>query len=158
MVIAAAQFMSLVLLANPLGASTQYAIVASSILKRVDPKWRTRASACNAVPTVTADSDWSDAITRLLNTAGVVAGAFVSAKLGGALVNSAAFAATPQSWVMDEGTKAFVGGALLLLGSRIGDGCTSGHGISGVAALSTASAVSVASMFAGAMIVANLIY
>ena len=43
----------------------------------------------------------------------------------------------------------FVGGILLVFGARLAGGCTSGHGLSGMASLSIASFVTVASMFAG---------
>lgn len=52
--------------------------------------------------------------------------------------------------------RAMVGGILLALGSRIGGGCTSGHGISGVSLLSVSSFVSVVAMFGGGMTVAIL--
>ena len=42
-----------------------------------------------------------------------------------------------------------VGGVLLLLGSRIADGCTSGHGLSGMACLGLKSFVVVGAMFGG---------
>jgi len=42
----------------------------------------------------------------------------------------------------------FAGGFLFLLGSRLADGCTSGHGISGLATLSVTSLITVISMFA----------
>jgi uncharacterized membrane protein YedE/YeeE len=41
------------------------------------------------------------------------------------------------------------GGALMVFGARMAGGCTSGHGISGMAALSVVSVVTVAAMFAG---------
>jgi uncharacterized membrane protein YedE/YeeE len=40
-----------------------------------------------------------------------------------------------------------VGGLCLAYGARVGEGCTSGHGLSGMAQLSVASIVSVAAMF-----------
>ncbi|KAI1811852.1 hypothetical protein GGS20DRAFT_70389 [Poronia punctata] len=43
-----------------------------------------------------------------------------------------------------------IGGVLLAIGARMGGGCTSGHGISGISLLSVSSFVTVASMFAGA--------
>ncbi|KAJ1558606.1 hypothetical protein HK405_013321 [Cladochytrium tenue] len=52
-------------------------------------------------------------------------------------------------------TAAVVGGALLVLGARIAGGCTSGHGISGCAQLGVASMVTVASMFAGGVVMAR---
>lgn len=50
-----------------------------------------------------------------------------------------------------------LGGAIMAFGSRLGTGCTSGHGISGMALLGVSSIISVASMFAGGMAAAALI-
>ncbi len=44
---------------------------------------------------------------------------------------------------------AFIGGFLLLFGARMAGGCTSGHGLSGVAVLQVHSIVAVGSMFVG---------
>jgi len=44
-----------------------------------------------------------------------------------------------------------------LLGARIAGGCTSGHGISGMAQLSVGSMVAVAAMFAGGILTATLL-
>jgi uncharacterized membrane protein YedE/YeeE len=46
---------------------------------------------------------------------------------------------------------AFGAGFIMLVGARIADGCTSGHGLSGVAQLGVGSVVAVAAMFAGAI-------
>ena len=51
---------------------------------------------------------------------------------------------------------AFLGGFVMVLGARIADGCTTGHGISGIAQLAVGSSVAVAAMFAGAIVVAML--
>lgn len=45
--------------------------------------------------------------------------------------------------------RSVLGGALIAIGSRMGGGCTSGHGISGISLLSVSSFVTVACMFAG---------
>jgi uncharacterized membrane protein YedE/YeeE len=50
-----------------------------------------------------------------------------------------------------EAASLVLGGVLLAIGARMGGGCTSGHGISGISLLSVSSFVSVAAMFAGAM-------
>ena len=52
-------------------------------------------------------------------------------------------AASPQEW------EAFLGGFLMLFGSRLGSGCTSGHGLSGMGLVSLKSIVAVPAMFAG---------
>jgi uncharacterized membrane protein YedE/YeeE len=51
---------------------------------------------------------------------------------------------------------AFIGGFIMLFGARIAGGCTSGHGISGMAQLSVGSTVAVAAMFAGGILTALL--
>jgi uncharacterized membrane protein YedE/YeeE len=45
--------------------------------------------------------------------------------------------------------ESFIGGFLLVFGSRLASGCTSGHGISGLGTLATPSFAAVSSMFAG---------
>lgn len=49
------------------------------------------------------------------------------------------------------------GGVLMVFGSRLAGGCTSGHGISGMSQLSISSLISVAAMFAGGMGLAALL-
>ncbi|KAI3329029.1 hypothetical protein HD806DRAFT_270225 [Xylariaceae sp. AK1471] len=56
-----------------------------------------------------------------------------------------------------ETTRLVLGGVFLTLGSKIGGGCTSGHGISGISLLSVSSFVTVAAMFVGAFGVAALL-
>jgi hypothetical protein len=52
---------------------------------------------------------------------------------------------------------AFFGGFILLLGARLADGCTTGHGISGMAQLAVSSTIAVAAMFAGGILTAMLL-
>ena len=52
---------------------------------------------------------------------------------------------------------AFAAGFVMLAGARIADGCTSGHGISGIAQLAIASFIAVAAMFAGGIATAQLL-
>ena len=53
---------------------------------------------------------------------------------------------------------AFVAGFVMLLGARIADGCTSGHGLSGMAQLSLGSFAAVVAMFAGGILTATLFF
>lgn len=53
---------------------------------------------------------------------------------------------------------ATLGGALMIVGSRLAGGCTSGHGISGISLLSASSLVTIASTFAAGGVVAKLLY
>ncbi len=52
---------------------------------------------------------------------------------------------------------AFLAGFIMLFGARIAGGCTSGHGISGMAQLSAGSTLAVAAMFAGGILTATLL-
>jgi hypothetical protein len=49
--------------------------------------------------------------------------------------------------------EAFLGGFLMIFGSRVGSGCTSGHGLSGMGLLALKSMMAVPAMFGGAMFV-----
>ncbi|SFP27209.1 hypothetical protein SAMN05216277_102271 [Halolamina pelagica] len=73
--------------------------------------------------------DW-----RLVFTAGIVLGATAYTALSG------------DDWFVTEvsATRLFVGGVLVGVGTRVGKGCTSGHGICGVGSLSDASLLNVA--------------
>jgi uncharacterized membrane protein YedE/YeeE len=66
-----------------------------------------------------------------------------------------AAAAQPSSHLVSSST-AVLGGAVMAFGSRLAGGCTSGHGISGMATFSWASLVSVGSMFAAGVLTAAL--
>lgn len=52
-------------------------------------------------------------------------------------------------------TEAFAGGFLMLFGSRVGSGCTSGHGISGAGSLHTKSFIAIVTMFLGVRTLAD---
>jgi uncharacterized membrane protein YedE/YeeE len=52
---------------------------------------------------------------------------------------------------------AFVAGFIMLFGARVADGCTSGHGLSGIAQLAIGSFIAVAAMFAGGIATATLL-
>ncbi|KAL1306888.1 hypothetical protein AAFC00_005534 [Neodothiora populina] len=60
--------------------------------------------------------------------------------------------ATPGTVV--EPVKAILGGTIMAFGAGIAGGCTSGHGISGLATFSLSSFVSVAAMFSSGMVAA----
>ncbi|KAJ1472607.1 hypothetical protein T484DRAFT_1839651 [Baffinella frigidus] len=77
------------------------------------------------------------------------------------LFGAAAGAAISSSATLTLGTtpgvgyaEAFIGGFVMILGSRLASGCTSGHGLSGFALLAVHSIVAVPAMFAGGILVA----
>jgi hypothetical protein len=80
--------------------------------------------------------DW-----RIVFTLSMVAGAAVYALLY-----------QPSGWVTDvQPWRLLIGGILVGIGTRLGKGCTSGHGISGLASLSRASFANVATFLAVAI-------
>jgi uncharacterized membrane protein YedE/YeeE len=75
-----------------------------------------------------------------------VLGAYISAQLSGN--DEATYAAGVGPW------PALLGGFLVVFGARLGGGCTSGHGISGVPMLNALSMVAVGALFATGIAVA----
>ncbi|SHG92595.1 YeeE/YedE family protein [Halobaculum gomorrense] len=87
--------------------------------------------------------DW-----RLVFTASIIAGAAIySATLGDAFQ----YSTDVQVW------RLFVGGILVGVGTRVGKGCTSGHGICGVGSASRTSLVGVATFLLVAIGTAQLV-
>ena len=91
---------------------------------------------------------------------GIAVGAFLSMRLSGARRQTIS-----PVWARAAGTTtlaaraplAFLAGFIMLFGARIAGGCTSGHGISGMAQLSAGSTLAVAAMFAGGILTAMLL-
>ena len=80
--------------------------------------------------------------TRSLKfAAGAMLGAFTLMKLRGQ---------PPPEYILPISTsRAVLGGLIMIFGSRLAGGCTSGHGISGMSLLSISSLYTVAAMFGG---------
>lgn len=92
--------------------------------------------------------------------AGIAIGAFVSMKLSGAkrdIISPVWAEATGARTLSARAPLAFVAGFIMLFGARIAGGCTSGHGISGIAQLSVGSTLAVAAMFTGGIMTAMLL-
>ncbi|CFX46734.1 conserved membrane protein of unknown function [Candidatus Filomicrobium marinum] len=90
---------------------------------------------------------------------GIAVGAFLSVRLSGArrqTISPVWARATGTSTLSARAPVAFLAGFIMLFGARIAGGCTSGHGISGMAQLSVGSTLAVAAMFAGGILTAAL--
>lgn len=151
-VIGLLQIPTFLLMDTALGASSSFVTVAAHIASIVDPgvdKVKYLASHMWG-----AKNWWQVAIV-----VGIALGAFISMKLSGARRETIS-----PIWARTMGTTslsarapiAFLGGFIMLFGARIAGGCTSGHGISGMAQLSAGSTVAVAAMFAGGILTALL--
>jgi len=88
-------------------------------------------------------------IWQLGLVAGMTVGSFLSFSFSGANI------------VLSSGVSAmtsFIGGMLLILGARFANGCTSSHGISGLAHLSLSSLITVFCMFTSGILTAFLVF
>jgi uncharacterized membrane protein YedE/YeeE len=91
---------------------------------------------------------------------GIALGAFMSMRMSGArrqTISPVWARATGTTTLSARAPLAFVAGFIMLFGARIAGGCTSGHGISGIAQLSVGSTLAVAAMFAGGILTAALL-
>jgi uncharacterized protein len=148
------QIPAFLLIETALGASSSYVTVGAGVAGLMDPSllnidYVARHVAANA------KNLWQVALV-----AGIALGAWMSMKMSGAVR-----APVSPIWSRALGSSsrglryavAFVAGFLILFGARIADGCTSGHGLSGMAQLSVGSTVALAAMFAGGIATALLL-
>jgi len=137
---------------SALGASSSFVTVAAHIASVFDS-----SALDNAYFAKYADSAkywW-----QLALVIGIALGAYFSSTLSGTRRTTISDvwkkAANIKSFSA-RAVMAFAGGFILLVGARIAGGCTSGHGISGMAQLAIGSFIAVAAMFAGGILVAML--
>lgn len=138
LMIGGAQAASLIMTGAPLGVSTAYKEVGQNF-------WRMWDSLVGSKP-VQAPSPSTRAITFAL---GILLGSWT-------LVRSIAAARVATDTQISDVFAVF-GGCLMVLGARLAGGCTSGHGITGMALLSISSIITVVSMFTGGIALAQMI-
>jgi uncharacterized protein len=92
---------------------------------------------------------------------GVFVGSMLSARSSGDRTRES----VPELWRQRFGSSkatrfaaAFLGGAVMMFGARMAQGCTSGHGISGALQLALSSWIFIAVIFASGALFAALIY
>lgn len=147
-------------LGKPLGTSTSVVAAAGAIERTFAPEHvaenpyfqRLLGTAEKPKPLV----DWQFALVLAM-----AVGAFVAARLSGSRFREN----VPELWrwrfgpsVTKRWLAAFAGGAVLLYGARLADGCTSGHGISGGLQLAVSSWTFLIAMFASGVVTAFLLY
>ncbi|KAI9351417.1 hypothetical protein BDR26DRAFT_427752 [Obelidium mucronatum] len=147
------QITHIVLTGSMIGASAVYPYMGSLFVRAVDPNWKTNTPYY---------SGYVDLAHSLRFTGGVMAGAALSAWMGGfkygaGMIGSSS-GSIPGNVFVEYGVGSMArvvgGGVLLVYGSRVAGGCTSGHGLSGLAQLGVASLVTIAAMFAAGTAVA----
>lgn len=153
-VIGLLQIPAFLLIDTALGTSSSYVTVGGLLASIVDPAVTDIEYMARHVA-ATGKNWWQVALV-----AGIAVGAFLSMRASGARRP-----AISPIWARALGTSspaarfaiAFGAGFLMLFGARIADGCTSGHGLSGMAQLAVSSTVAVAAMFAGGIATALLV-
>lgn len=141
---------------KPIGITTAFENTAALGLKSAAPALVQPHLEAKAKDNKSPKIDW-----EWMLVAGVFVGALLSSKLSG---DRAPGEKVPPVWQRRFGPSAgaryaaaFAGGFLLMLGARIAQGCTSGHGISGTLQLALASWIFVPLFFATAIGVAFLL-
>lgn len=148
------QVPAFLLIGTALGTSSSYVTVAASLAEPLDPGLRAIGYAARHLDG--AKTWWQVAVV-----VGIALGALHSSRLSGTRRRGIA-----PAWARALGTGgrgqrfalAFVAGFLMLAGARIADGCTSGHGVSGMAQLALGSFIAVGAMFAGGIAAATLLF
>jgi uncharacterized membrane protein YedE/YeeE len=151
-VIGLLQIPTFLLMDTALGASSSFVTVAAHIASLFDP-------AVEKIKYFSSHMSGAKNWWQVAVVVGIAIGAFVSMRLSGARRQTIS-----PVWPRVHGTTslwtrapvAFFGGFVMLIGARIAGGCTSGHGISGIAQLSVGSTIAVAAMFAGGILTAML--
>ena len=138
---------------KPIGVSSAYARLAGMI-----GKWFSKGhvESLKLYQETKPKIEW-----EVMLTLGIVLGAFLAAWGGGELTGTW----VPSLWAERFGdgvwlrlAVAFLGGAVMAFGARLGGGCTSGHGISGTLQLSVGSWVALACFFIGGVATAMLMF
>lgn len=141
---------------KPLGITTAFEYTAAIGIREAAPA-QAQSNAYYAEPEKKPKIDW-----EWMLVVGVFIGAYLSSKISD---DRRRDSPVPPSWARRFGPSeakryagAFAGGALLMLGARLAQGCTSGHGISGALQLAVSSWVFVAVFVASGIAAAFAIY
>lgn len=145
------QIPAFLLVDTALGASSSYVKLAGHLAALAD----SGAATIDYFVKYTTSSKY---VWQLALVIGIGLGAFASMRASGATRQAFSPVWRRAAGVRALGTRAamgFGGGFLMLWGARLAGGCTSGHGISGMAQLAVGSTLAVAAMFAGGILVAQ---
>ncbi|MBW8000436.1 MAG: hypothetical protein FVQ80_00235 [Planctomycetes bacterium] len=141
-------------LKKPLGVSTQFVVLDTIAIKQV-------ASEYVESHPVISKSKYQKLGYGFWLDVGIVAGAFLAAVLSGRFkirFSSCWWEAKYGNAIGRRMLAGFFGGFLILLGSRIGHGCTSGQFMSGWAQLSLSAIPFTVALFGFGMLTAYLVY
>lgn len=133
---------------GPVGVSSTYTRVVGAALRRIAPGYAAANPYLLKLGGVVAPD------TMLV--IGLLIGGYLAARLGRARTPAAQveFVHARETTVLKRYADAFVGGFLILFGSNLAGGCTSGHIISGITQLSVSGLIFGAAVFASGIPVA----
>lgn len=146
------QIPAFVLIETALGTSSSYVTIAAHIASIFD-------ASIDKMDYLAKHMYGAKNLWQLAMVIGIVIGAFVSMRMSGTHRQSVSPVwkrAVGIERLSGRAPMAFAGGFIMVLGARIADGCTTGHGISGMAQLAVGSTVAVTAMFVGAIATALL--
>lgn len=136
---------------GPIGVSTTYPRVIGSVLRRVTPGYA-------------AANPYLIKVGKLLTpetmlVVGLLIGGFLAAKLfgGGAKAPAVENVHARETTTTRRYADAFLGGFLIIFGSRLAGGCTSGHIISGISQLAISGMLFGAMVFASGLLTARIL-
>jgi uncharacterized protein len=147
------QIPTFLLMDTALGASSSFVTVGAHLTALVDP-------AATQIKYFASHMWGAKNWWQVAVVIGIAIGAFVSMRLSGAHRQAISPVWSRTMGISSLGARAplaFLGGFIMLFGARIAGGCTSGHGVSGIAQLSVGSTLAVAAMFAGGILTAALL-
>ena len=148
------QIPALLFLDTALGTSSSYVTLGATLVTNtVDPGI---AAIRYAASHLSGPKNW----WQVAMVVGIAAGAYLSARLSGTRrsgVSPVWQRAMGNVSTVQRFAMAFGAGFVMLLGARIADGCTSGHGVSGIAQLGLGSFTAVTAMFAGGIAMAVML-
>lgn len=146
------QIPAFLLIETALGTSSSYVTIAAYIASIFD-------ASIDKMDYLAKHMYGAKNLWQLAMVIGIVIGAFVSMRMSGTHRQSVSPVwkrAVGIERLSGRAPMAFAGGFIMVLGARIADGCTTGHGISGMAQLAVGSTVAVTAMFVGAIATALL--
>jgi uncharacterized membrane protein YedE/YeeE len=140
---------------KPLGITTAFENTAALLNQQLLPD-EAAANSYYSAPEKSPKIDW-----EWMLVAGVFLGSMLSARLSGDHTKESAPALWRSRFGSSVGKRyaaAFLGGAVMMFGARVAQGCTSGHGISGALQLAVSSWIFVVVLFAVAVATTFLLY
>ncbi len=147
------QIPAFLLIETALGASSSYVTVGGFLAALVDPEIAQIDYVAKHIA-ATGKNWWQVALVI-----GIALGAFFSRKMSGAIrapISPAWGKAMNGMTPTKRYVLAFFAGFIMLFAARLADGCTSGHGLSGLAQLAVSSTLAVIAMFIGGILTARL--